>query len=137
MNPVRFDVAAAVAFDFLVDPANRPFWQSSLRRVEDVTPAEPVVGQTWVDVTTPGLRPAMETTALVRPETWTERGTWRAVSAELTLRFEPAGSGCLVTAEATVSGPVVGRLLTALAPYAIAGDLKRAARILSERASGQ
>lgn len=137
MTTVRFGVPVDVAFDFLVDPANRPLWQSSLRRVEDVTPVEPVVGQTWVDVTTPGLRPAMETTALVRPATWTERGTWRAVSAELTLTFCPDGAGCLVTAEATVSGPVIGRVLTALAPYAVKGDLKRAAQILLGRASGQ
>lgn len=135
---VRFEVPAEVAFAFLVDPANRPLWQSSLRRVEDVTPAAPAVGQTWTDVTSPGLRPAMVTTELEPPTRWTERGTWRRVSAELTLTFEPAADGgCLVRADATVSGPWVGRVLTALAPYAIRGDLKRAARILLGRASGQ
>jgi hypothetical protein len=137
VTAVRFDVPAEVAFAFLVDPANRPSWQSSLRRVEDVDPAEPVVGQTWTDVTSPGLRPAMETTELVPPTRWTERGTWRGVSAELTLTFAPDADGCLVTAEARVTGPVVGRVLTAVAPYAIRSDLKRASRILSERASGQ
>ncbi len=49
------------------------------------------VGQTWVDVTVPRLRPRMETTELVRPRRWTERGTWRSFSATLTLTFEPAG----------------------------------------------
>lgn len=134
---VDFDVPVEVAFDFLVDPGNRADWQSSLRRVEDVTPAEPAVGQTWTDVTAPGFRPTMETTVLEPHRTWTERGTWRAVTAELTLTFEPHGTGCQVRAEATVRGPVVGRVLTALAPYAINSDLKRAARILSERGSGQ
>jgi hypothetical protein len=109
-----------------------------LRRVEDVVPEAPGVGQTWVDVTSPGLRPQMETTVLERPQTWTERGTWHAVSAELTLSFEPTDDdGCTVRADARVTGPVVGRVLTRLAPYAVRGDLKRAARILSERASGK
>lgn len=116
-------------------------WQSSLRRVLDVSPDEPAVGQTWTDVTTPGLRPRMETTVLDRPRRWTERGTWqklgRGVRAELTLTFEEAGAGCLVSAEATVAGLGVGAVLTRLAPYAIRSDLRRAARILSERASGQ
>ncbi|MFL6025111.1 MAG: SRPBCC family protein [Marmoricola sp.] len=134
---VDFDVEPVIAFDFLVDPANRPLWQSSLRRVEDVSPADPVVGQTWTDVTSPGLRPAMETTELVPSERWTERGTWRGVTAQLTLTFEPDGDGCRVLADATVTGPLIGRVLTTLAPYAIRGDLERAARILSERASGQ
>ena len=137
MTSVRFDVPAEVAFAFLVDPANRPLWQSSLRRVEGLNDPIPRVGQTWTDVTAPGLRPAMRTTELVPPTRWTEVGTWRSVSAELTLIFEADGGGCRVRAGATVTGPVVGRVLTALAPYAIRGDLKRAARILSERASGQ
>ncbi len=132
-----FDVPAEVAFDFLVDPANRPLWQSSLRRVEAVTPEIPVVGQTWVDVTTPGFRPAMETTVLDRPRTWTETGRWRGITAELTLTFQTVGAGCEVAARAVVTGLVVGPVLTRLAPFAVRSDLKRAARLLSERASGQ
>lgn len=76
----------------------------------------------------------METTVLDRPRTWTERGTWRAITAELTLTFSSAGTGCEVKAAALVRGPVVGPVLTWLAPTAIRGDLKRAARLLSERA---
>ncbi len=134
---VEFDVPAEVAFDFLVDPRNRPLWQSSLRRVEAIVPEQPALGQTWVDVTAVGARPAMETTLLARPSVWTERGTWRAVTAELTLVFEPVAGGCSVRAEATVAGPVIGRVLTRLAPYAIRGDLRRAARLLSARATDQ
>ncbi|MET3962260.1 hypothetical protein ABIE44_002194 [Marmoricola sp. OAE513] len=136
-DPTSFPVPAEVAFDFLVDPANRPLWQSSLRRVEQVRPEVPSVGQTWIDVTSPGLRPAMETTVLDRPHTWTERGTWRGVTAELTLTFEETAVGCEVRAEAVVRAPLVGRVVTAVAPYAIRSDLKRAARILLGRASGQ
>ena len=57
---VPFPVPREVAFDYLVEPRNRVQWQSSLARVEDVDGA-PRVGQTWVDVTRPGLRPRLET----------------------------------------------------------------------------
>lgn len=134
---VPFDVPAEVAFDYLVDPANRAEWQSSLRRVEDVVPTEPAVGQTWIDVTAPGMRPAMVTTALQRPSLWTERGTWRGITAELTLRFSPRAGGCTVTAEATVTGNgllrPLGPVITAAAGFAVPGDLARAAEILSRR----
>jgi hypothetical protein len=129
-------VPAEVAFAFLVDPRNRPKWQSSLRRVEDVTPAEPAVGQRWVDVTTPGFRPAMETTVLVPPVQWTERGTWRSTTAQLTLFFLARPDGCRVRAEVSVTGRFAA-LLTRLAPYAIGSDLRRAARLLSREARGQ
>ena len=131
---VRFAVPPEIAFDFLVDPAHRPLWQSSLRRVADVTPATAEVGQTWIDVTAVGARPRMETTVLERPHRWTERGRWRFVTAELTLIVAPVVGGCEVRAEAEVrGGGPFGAVLTRLAPYAVAGDLKRAARILSER----
>ena len=89
---VSFPVPPAVAFDYLADPHHRPEWQSSLARVEDVD-GEPRVGQTWVDVTRPGLRPAMETTELDRPHRWTETGTWRGISATLTLTFTETADG--------------------------------------------
>ncbi|SDD83154.1 SRPBCC family protein [Nocardioides lianchengensis] len=131
---VHFRVSPEAAFDYLVEPANRPAWQSSLARVEDVSPG-PAVGQTWVDVTTPGLRPQMETTALDRPHRWTERGTWRGFSAELTLDFAPAPGGCEVeptmTLRATGLAAPLARALSAAAPYAVRSDLKRAARLLA------
>jgi hypothetical protein len=122
-----------------VNPANRAEWQSSLARVEQVTGA-PRVGQRWVDVTKPGPRPAMETTELVRPHRWTERGTWRGVEAVLTLEFAPApGGGCEVGYSMNLSGPgALGlpmRVLGRLAPRAVRGDLRTAARILEERSA--
>ena len=98
---------------------------------------EPHLGQTWTELTVVGVRPSMEVVELVPYRSWAERGTWRAVSAELTLIFEPTATGCRVSAETLVRGPLVGRVLTALAPYAVRGDLAQAARILSERASGK
>ena len=97
-----------VAFDYLADPRHRPEWQSSLARVEDVD-GEPRVGQTWVDVTTPGLRPAMETTELDRPHRWTERGTWRGFSADahahLHRRRRPAATSRRPWADADAGSP--------------------------------
>jgi len=130
---VTFGVAADVAFDFLVDPRNRPEWQSSLRRVEDVV-GEPRVGQTWTDVTWPGLRPTMRTAVLERPLRWSESGRWRAVRADLTLSFSPAGAGCEVRYDfrLRILGPI-GLAITALSVPAVGMDLRRAARMLSSR----
>ena len=135
MRSVAFDVPAERAFDYLVDPRKRPEWQSSLRRVEGVD-GEPRVGQTWVDVTTPGLRPMMETTELDRPHRWTERGTWRGVSATLTLTFTETAAGCDVEPTMELRGrgvlAPVARALGLVAPYAVRGDLRHAARRLSQ-----
>jgi uncharacterized protein YndB with AHSA1/START domain len=134
VKPVRFAVPAEVAFDFLVDPTNRPRWQSSLSRVEHVR-GDIGVGQTWVDVTVPGLRPRMETTELDRPHRWTERGTWRSVAAVLTLTFYPAGAGCDVGAEmrltARGAAAPLASALGLVSPVAVRRDLKRAARLLA------
>ena len=139
MRPVAFDVPVEVAFDYLVEPRNRPEWQSSLRRVEHVR-GEPRVGQTWVDVTVPGLRPRMTTTVLQRPRRWTEVGRWHGIDAELTLDFAAAGAGgkaTLVTPTFGVTGRGPARLpawlLDRVAVYAVLPDLRRAARILGAR----
>lgn len=136
-KPVRFDVPAEVAFDYLADPVNRPEWQSSLRRVEAVT-GPVAVGQRWIDVTVPGLKPAMETTELERPRRWTERGTWRFISATLTLTFTPVGGGsCDVGVSFTLSGKglaaPIGALLTLVSPPAVRADLVRASKLLADR----
>jgi hypothetical protein len=79
----------------------------------------------------------METTLLDRPARWTERGVWRAIEATLTLRFHPAGRGCEVAAEVEVVGHgaarPLGPFLARAAALAVPRDLRRAARILSER----
>ena len=127
---VAFPVPPEVAFDYLADPHRRPEWQSSLKRVEDVD-GEPRVGQTWVDVTLPGLRPRMETTELDRPHRWTEIGTWRGFSATLTLTFTETATGCDVEATMVLRGrgiaSPVARALSLVAPYAVRGDLRHAA----------
>lgn len=131
---VHLPVPPEVAFDYLADPHNRPAWQSSLARVADVTPG-PAVGQTWIDVTVPGLRPRMETTVLDRPHRWTEVGTWRRVSAELTLDFAPAPGGCIVEPTMRLRGPLAF-LLNPIAPYAVRSDLERAAKLLAPPHAG-
>lgn len=133
MVAVRFPVAREVAFDYLADPRNRPEWQSSLARVEDVD-GEVRVGQTWVDVTRPGPRPLMETTELDRPRRWSERGTWHGFVAVLALDFTETADGCDVVATMRVSGrgaaALPARVLGVLAPRAVRSDLRRAARAL-------
>lgn len=128
---VHFAVPCEVAFDYLADPRRRAEWQSSLARVEDVD-GEPRVGQTWVDVTRPGLRPSMATTELDRPRRWTEVGTWRGISATLTLVFTATPSGCAVEPTMTLRGRGVAaplaRVVALVAPTAVRADLRRAAR---------
>jgi len=138
MREVAFPVAAEVAYDYLVDPANRAEWQSSLRTVEDVVGPDGVVGQSWTDVTVPGLRPRMELTEATRPHRWSERGTWRSVEAELTLTFSPDGpDACRVGVSMHLrAGGLLGlpvRVVDRVAPAAVASDLRRAARILGRR----
>jgi uncharacterized protein YndB with AHSA1/START domain len=118
-------VPPEVAFDYLADPHRRPEWQSSLARVEDVD-GEVRVGQTWVDVTRPGLRPRMETTELDRPHRWTETGTWRGISATLTLTFTETETGCDVAAAIVVPLP-----LRLPARWAVRSDLRHAASRLA------
>ncbi|WP_205472010.1 SRPBCC family protein [Nocardioides sp. SYSU D00038] len=136
MAGVGFGAPPEVVFDYLVDPANRPQWQSSLRRVTDVD-GDVRVGQTWVDVTTVGVRPRMETTALERPGLWREVGTWGLFSAEVTLTIRPDGAGSVVDVAHRVAarGPLapVGWLLDRVAPLAVRADLRRAAAALSRR----
>ena len=130
---VAFPVSAEVAFDYLVDPTNRPQWQSSLARVSAVNGA-PRAGQTWVDETKPGLKPRMRTTEYARPRRWSESGTWRSVRADLTLDFTPTADGCEVgyRFRIHVLGPL-GLAASYLSAPAVGADLRRAARNLARR----
>src|SRR6476660_7336279 len=110
---VLFPCSPEIAFRYLVEPRNRPQWQSSLRTVDRVTPGEPQVGMTWRDVTWPGIRPRMELTRMEPFRVWTERGTWRSVSAELTLHFVAAAGGCRVDADMRLEGDGLGRYAAA------------------------
>ncbi len=127
---VEFSCDRGTAFDYLVDPHNRPDWQSTLRRVSEVD-GEPRVGQTWVDETKPGIKPRMRTTELVRPSRWSECGTWRFVRAELTLDFAEAPAGCTVDYRFRLHalGPL-GALVSRVSVLAVRADLRRAARNL-------
>ncbi|HET9499875.1 MAG TPA: SRPBCC family protein [Marmoricola sp.] len=135
---VAFAVPAEVAFDYLADPANRPQWQSSLRRVELLDEGPPHVGQRWRDVTAvPGVVPEMRTSALERPTLWVEEGHWRSVAATGALRLEPTPTGCVVRVAARLRVPgllaPLGPLLTVAAGVAVVPDLRRAARVLADR----
>lgn len=140
---VAFAVPVETAYAYLVDPRNRPAWQSSLRRVDDVD-GEPRVGQTWTDVTVPGLRPAMRTTVLEPPRggraRWAETGVWRGVAADLELRFDATGPRtCQVRVEFAIrlpgprllAGPL-GRAASLVSAPPVTADLRRAAALLAD-----
>ncbi|MDO9457237.1 SRPBCC family protein [Nocardioides sp.] len=135
--PVRFEVSCEDAYDYLVAPANRSEWQSSLRGVDDVVGIDGVAGQSWVDVTMAGIRPLMELTDADRPHRWSERGTWRGFRATLTLTFTPVGSFCDVGVSMHVAAAGLARPLgfaaNRVAPSTVRSDLRRAAKILARR----
>jgi hypothetical protein len=139
---IAYDVPVDVAFAYLADPRTRPEWQSSLKSVEMLDDGEPRVGMRWRDHTRPGVVPDMVITELQRGIRWAETGTWRAIEADLVLDFSPRISsertGCLVVASFGVRGRgvlrPVGWAATAAGLLAVRGDLRHAARILSERA---
>ncbi|WP_028655325.1 SRPBCC family protein [Nocardioides sp. J54] len=130
---VPFPVSAGRAFAFLADPRNRPAWQSSLRAVADVLPADgdaTAAGTTWTDLTVvPGVRPRMRTTQAVPGVHWQEDGRCGLFRARLDLWFSPADGGCQVVAEFRVRGLAVGLPLTVASRPAIAADLRRAASL--------
>lgn len=134
---VRVDAPVEVVFGYLSDPAKRPEWQSSLRRIELLSEQTSGVGATWRDVTTAGLRPVMRVTRHEPGIAWAEEGDWRGIHAVLALGFRPAGPGAEVTARFELTGrgryAVVARLARLLAPLAVRSDLRRAARILGDR----
>lgn len=135
---VDFAVPVEAAYDFLVDPLQRPRWQSSLRGVEllDALPEGGHVpaGIRWIDVTWPGVRPRMVLTEADRPRRWVEHGEWGPFEAELTLVFVPTPGGCRVEANFEVRADGVwtplGAVVSKLGRRPVLGDLRRAARIL-------
>jgi hypothetical protein len=134
---VGFDVPVEVAYRYLADPRNRPEWQSSLKSVEMLDEGEPRVGMRWRDHTAARIAPEMSITRMEPDRLWAEVGHWRAISALLTLTFEPTTPGCAVGVTFTVSGrgllAPVGWLATGAGLLPVRSDVRRAARILSAR----
>jgi uncharacterized protein YndB with AHSA1/START domain len=135
VRPVAIDFAAPVdvVFAYLSDPARRPEWQGSLRRIEELR-GNGAVGTTWRDVTGVGARPRMEVTEVEPATSWAELGHWRGIEATLRLVFAmvPQGTRVTATVDVMTSWPQrpFGWVLRRLAPYAVRSDLRRAARAL-------
>ena len=133
---VDFPMSDEKAYRYLSEPRNRPAWQASLWGVREVRGSgEP--GTTWVDVTAAGVRPHLEVTAATPYRMWQERGTWRGVSATLTLRFAQTGpTHTRVVATVDVETPTllrpVGLALGLVGPPALRSDLARAARLAAK-----
>jgi hypothetical protein len=134
---LTYAVPVHVAFTYLADPRNRPEWQSSLRTVELLDEGEPRVGQRWRDVTAARIVPEMVITELEPDVVWAETGTWRAIAADLTLRFAPHPEGCRVEVEFEVRGRgylrPLGWAASRAGLFAVRSDLRRAGRILEKR----
>lgn len=134
---VRMPHRVETVFGYLADPRHRPEWQASLRSVALADPDGPRVGTTWRETTLIGVRPRLEITELSPYRRWAERGRWYGVSATLVLDFTPTVGGCQVEASGEVTGAgawaLPAGLAGRLAGRAVAGDLHRAARVLSRR----
>ena len=133
---VDFPASPEVVHAYLAAPGNRPRWQSSLRRVEDVV-GDGGPGTTWTDVTAVGVRPRMWVTHDDPPRSWAESGEWRGITADLRLDYEPTPGGTRVVATVDVRTPgalaPLGAVLRRLAPLGIRSDLRRAAREVAAR----
>ncbi len=134
---VTVDVEAPVdrVFDYLCEPANRPAWQASLRRVEVLTSGPAGIGTRWYDVTWPGVRPLMEITAWEQNVRWVEHGVWRGLEVTLDLVFVPLDEHrTRVRATTDVLAPgwrrPLGWVLDRLGPLGARDDLRRAARLI-------
>ena len=92
-------------------------------------------GSASAGATTPRSRmsPEMEITELETDVLWAESGRWRAIEADLTLRFAPHRGGCSVDAEFVVRGERLpatrsaGRRAAA-GLFAVRSDLRRPGR---------
>jgi len=137
---LRYAVPVHTAFEYLADPRNRPEWQSSLRRVELLDEGEPRVGFRWEDHTAARIVPEMVITQQETDVLWAETGRWRAIEADLTLRFAPHRGGCSVDVEFDVRSSKrflrpVGWAASTAGLFAVRSDLRRAGRILEARAA--
>lgn len=137
---VRFHHPAQEVFDYLSDPAARPRWQSSMRRVVPLTEQRTGVGARWRDVIVGGIAPEMEVLAHRVPEEWAEVGRWRGLSMYLALTFLPRGPETEVAVRVSLTGRGPWRLPAAVGawvtPAALRSDLRRADRQLGSGGGG-
>lgn len=119
-----------VLFAYLVEPRNRPEWQSSLRSVDLIDEGDPHEGMSWVETTSVGIRPHMEIVELAPFRVFTEVGEWRGVEGRLTLRFLGQRGGSRVRVEVELSGSGAWRIVANTAGWlserAIRRDLETA-----------
>jgi len=143
---LEVDVAAPpeAVQDYFADPALRPDWQSSLRRIDRLPGPGRGVGARWYDVTLVGAKPLMEVTVDEPGRAWSEKGEWHGLVARLDMTFAPAtlpqGPGTKVRALVDVEAPgwrlPLGLGIRLVGPLGIRADLKAAARAIERRTNG-
>jgi len=133
------DMAATpeALFDTLNDPALRPRWQRSLKRVE-LGEADPAGGVTrWREQTRLGPAFAMEIVEQDRPRRWAERGEGGGVTVSLLVGLAPSGTGSRMALSLTLNLPWPLRpaapLLRLLIASELQGDLRRLDQLAQER----
>lgn len=139
MPTVRLVVDAPVGplFGYLADPRNRPQWQSSLRRVEEVS-GSGELATTWYDVTVIGARPWLEVTEYEPERVWAEHGRWHGLEASLVVGFagvDERRTELSVRVDFWGSGiyRLAGWGMNAITPAGVRSDLRRAARLVARQ----
>ena len=136
---VRMHHPVAPLFAYLADPRHRPEWQSSLRRVELLSAKPTGVGARWRDHTWAGMAPEMRVITHEPQQAWAEEGSWRGLRAFLLMVFVDQGDETDLEISVRMRGTGIWRLPAAgagmLTPAALRGDLARADRILTQRAT--
>lgn len=142
-RPGRWDASVFVpaprerVYAYFADPANRPEWQRSLKRVELLDPSPPHVGQRWIDHVAVGPAFELQTIAMEPSEVWAEVGTTGPFTAFVTLFFDDAErdgvTGTLVRCVARIRarGPLrpLGWPATGVISLLVRDDLRRAPRL--------
>jgi uncharacterized protein YndB with AHSA1/START domain len=117
-------------YPYLADPRNRPRWQRSLREFEMISDGEPRVGMRWRERAVGAPPFEMEITAMEAGRLWAERGTSKAATGALTLRFQPEEdtTRLRITIDLDLLGwrKALLPFIRLLAPAEIRRDLRRA-----------
>ena len=125
------DMAATpeALFDTLNDPALRPRWQRSLKRVDLGPPAASGGVTRWREQTRLGTAFAMEICEQDRPRRWAERGEGGGLSVSLVVSLARLATGSRLTLSLTMKLPWPLRpaapLLRMLIASELQGDLRR------------
>ncbi len=125
------------AFAVISDASLRIRWQSSLRRVEVLTPHSVGVGARWREATKLGPTFEMEITRHEPYSVWAERGRGSVADARLTVFFDKQSeSQTRISVEVDVAfkgaAALLAPIVRLLMPPALEADLLRAGKLATD-----